>query len=51
MTPFRSDVIVLTAPSFSVALECFQVISQGRGKVTKLRGDIQLPEFAHHVDA
>jgi len=29
----------------SVAFKRFQVIPRGRGKVTKLRGNIQLPEF------
>jgi hypothetical protein len=34
-----------TVLPFSVAFKRFQVISRGRGKVTKLRGNIQLPEF------
>ena len=34
-----------TVLPFSVAFERFQMISRGRGKVTKLRGNIQLPEF------
>jgi hypothetical protein len=34
-----------TVLPFSLAFERFQVISRGRGEVTKLGGNIQLPEL------
>ena len=42
-----------TVLPFSVAFKRFQVISRGRSKVTKLRSNVQLPEFplCHPLDS
>jgi len=42
-----------TVLPFSVAFKRFQVISRGRSKVTKLRSNVQLPEFPlyHPLDS
>ena len=49
VSPDKTDAPLIvdanTVLPFSVAFKRFQVISRGRGKVTKLRGHIQLPDF------